>query len=102
MKKKFFRLSAAGLLFFSGIMEIGWRFFNMVVCCKRGEHKKERKKWFELSHIRENHPRNGYARVYNESKAWCLEQKMDIAAAGLAHCHLWQNICMSISVMSCL
>ena len=50
MKKKFFRLSAAGLLFFSGIMEIGWRFFNMVVCCKRGGRKKERKKWFELSH----------------------------------------------------
>ena len=43
MKKKFFRLSAAGLLFFSGIMEIGWRFFNMVVCCKRGGRKKERK-----------------------------------------------------------
>ena len=76
MKKKFFRLSAAGLLFFSVIMEIGWRFFNMVVCCKRGEHKKERKKWFELSHIRENQPRNVYAREYNESKAWCLAQKM--------------------------
>lgn len=59
MKKKFFRLSAAVLLFFSGIMEIGWRFFNMVVCCKRGGRKKERKKWFELSHIRDNHPRNG-------------------------------------------
>ena len=42
MKKKFFRLSAAVLLFFSGIMEIGWRFFNMVVCCKRGGRKKER------------------------------------------------------------
>ncbi len=56
MKKKFFRLSAAVLLFFSGIMEIGWRFFNMVVCCKREGRKKERKKWFELSHIRDNHP----------------------------------------------
>lgn len=61
MKKKFFRLSAAVLLFFSGIMEIGWRFFNMVVCCKRGGRKKERKKWFELSHIRDNHPRNSSA-----------------------------------------
>ena len=70
MKKKFFRLSAAGLLFFSGIMEIGWRFFNMVVCCKRGGRKKERKKWFELSHIRDNHPRNGYAKEYDESRAW--------------------------------
>ena len=44
MKKKFFRLSATGLLFFSGVMEIGWRFFNMVVCCKRGGRKKERRK----------------------------------------------------------
>lgn len=76
MKKKFFRLSAAGLLFFSGIMEIGWRFFNMVVCCKRGGRKKERKKWFELSHIRDNHPRNGYAKEYDESRAWCEAQKM--------------------------
>ena len=76
MKKKFFRLSAAGLLFFSGVMEIGWRFFNMVVCCKRGGRKKERKKWFELSHIRDNHPRNGYAKEYDESRAWCETQKM--------------------------
>ena len=76
MKKKFFRLSATGLLFFSGVMEIGWRFFNMVVCCKRGGRKKERKKWFELSHIRDNHPRNGYAKEYDESRAWCETQKM--------------------------
>ena len=48
MKKKFFRLSATGLLFFSGVMEIGWRFFNMVVCCKRGGRKKERKKWYPI------------------------------------------------------
>ena len=76
MKKKICKLSAAVLLFFSGIMEIGWRFFNMVVCCKRGGGKKERKKWFELSHIRDNHPRNGYAKEYDESRAWCEAQKM--------------------------
>lgn len=76
MKKKICKLSAAVLLFFSGIMEIGWRFFNMVVCCKRGGRKKERKKWFELSHIRDNHPRNGYAKEYDESRAWCETQKM--------------------------
>ncbi|MFZ2816855.1 MAG: alpha/beta hydrolase, partial [Blautia wexlerae] len=76
MKKKLIKPFAILLAVFLGSLEVGWRFFNMVVCCKRGEHKKERKKWFELSHIRENHPRNGYAREYNESKAWCLEQKM--------------------------
>lgn len=42
MKKKICKLSATVLLFFSGIMEIGWRFFNMVVCCKREGRKKER------------------------------------------------------------
>ena len=86
MKKKICKLSAAGLLFFSGIMEIGWRFFNMVVCCKRGGRKKERKKWFELSHIRDNHPRNGYAKEYDESRAWCETQKMQdwILSAGRA------------------
>ena len=62
MKKKLIKPFAILLAVFLGSLEVGWRFFNMVVCCKRGEHKKERKKWFELSHIRENHPRNGYAR----------------------------------------
>ena len=54
MKKKICKLSAVVLLFFSGIMEIGWRFFNMVVCCKRGGRKKERKKWFESIVFYEN------------------------------------------------
>ena len=72
-KKKIIKLFAILAAVFLGSLEMGWRFFNMVVCCKRGEQKKERKKWFELSHIRENHPQNGYAREYNESKAWCFE-----------------------------
>ena len=75
-KKKIIKLFAILAAVFLGSLEMGWRFFNMVVCCKRGEQKKERKKWFELSHIRENHPQNGYAREYNESKEWCFEQNM--------------------------
>ena len=75
MKKKLIKPFAILLAVFLGSLEVGWRFFNMVVCCKRGEHKKERKKWFELSHIRENHPRNGYAREYNESKAGALNRR---------------------------
>ena len=53
MKKKFIKPFAILAAVFLGSLEMGWRFFNMVVCCKRGEQKKERKKWFELSHIRE-------------------------------------------------
>ena len=77
MKKKICKLSAAVLLFFSGIMEIGWRFFNMVVCCKRGGRKKERKE-NGLNYLiyGGNHPRNGYAKEYDESRAWCETQKM--------------------------
>ena len=61
--------------------------------------EKERKKWFELSHIRENHPQNGYAREYNESKAWCFEQIMQ-------DCYIKSidglNFCMCIiSARSC-
>ena len=52
MKKKIIKLFAILAAVFLGSLEVGWRFFNMVVCCKRGEQKKERKKWFELSHIR--------------------------------------------------
>ena len=47
MKKKFIKLFAILSFVFFGALEMGWRFFNMVVCCKRGEQKKERKKWFE-------------------------------------------------------
>ena len=44
MKKKICKLSAAVLLFFSGIMEIGWRFFEHGgSSCKRGGRKKESK-----------------------------------------------------------
>ena len=50
-KKKFIKPFAILAAVFLGSLEMGWRFFNMVVRCKRGEQKKERKKWFELSHI---------------------------------------------------
>lgn len=52
MKKKLIKPFAILLAVFLGLLEVGWRFFNMVVCCKRGEHKKERKKWFEPCEIR--------------------------------------------------
>ena len=65
MKKKLIKPFAILLAVFLGLLEVGWRFFNMVVCCKRGEHKKERKKWFGQYHIKGNNTRNGYARIKN-------------------------------------
>lgn len=43
-KKKFIKPFAILAAVFLGSLEMGWRFFNMVVRCKRGEQKKERKK----------------------------------------------------------
>ena len=43
-KKKIIKLFAILAAVFLGSLEMGWRFFNMVVRCKRGEQKKERKK----------------------------------------------------------
>ena len=59
MKKKISKICTVLLIIALGSMETGWRLFNMMICCKRGARKKERKKWFELSHIKENHPQNG-------------------------------------------
>ena len=41
-KKKFIKPFAILAAVFLGSLEMGWRFFNMVVRCKRGEQKKER------------------------------------------------------------
>ena len=37
MKKKIIKLFAILAAVFLGSLEVGWRFFNMVVCCKRKE-----------------------------------------------------------------
>ena len=44
MKKKICKLSAAVFAFFSWeLWRLAWRFFNMVVCCKRGGKEKGKK-----------------------------------------------------------
>ena len=75
MKKRISKVFIVLLIIVSGFMEISWRLFHMMICCKRGAPKKERKKWFELSHIRENHPQNGYEKEYHESKNGALPRR---------------------------
>ena len=43
MKKKIVSCQQQYCFFSRELLEIGWRFFNMVVCCKEGGRKKERK-----------------------------------------------------------
>lgn len=60
----------------SGIfMAFGWSFFDLMVHCRRGKQP-EKKKWFQLSHTKINHPRDKFEKEYEEGKAWCRRQNM--------------------------
>ncbi len=70
-------LKTAGALIagFSVFMAFGWSFFDLLVRCK--EHKRlVRKKWFQFSHTKINHPRDKFEKEYEEGKAWCRQQDM--------------------------
>lgn len=56
-------------------MSVGWSFFELMVHC-RSKRNQTKKKWFGLSHIRINHPRNKFEKEYEEGKAWCRSQDM--------------------------
>jgi alpha-beta hydrolase superfamily lysophospholipase len=75
MKKKdvkILSLITAGIEVF---MALGWPFFDMMVRCKK-KKKESRRKWFQLSHTKVNHPRNGYEEEYETGKEWCRQQNM--------------------------
>lgn len=65
---------AAGMAF-GAFMACGWPFFDMMVSCKKNK-RKTRKKWFELSHTKINHPRYKFEKEYEAGKAWCAGQDM--------------------------
>lgn len=72
MKKKI--VGAAALA--SGVfMASGWSFFELTVRCKKNK-KQSKKKWFQLSHIKVNHPRYENEKEYEEGKEWCRQQNM--------------------------
>jgi len=52
-KKKFIKLFAILAAVFLGSLEMGWRFFEHGGLLQMGRAEKGKKKWFELSHIRE-------------------------------------------------
>lgn len=56
-------------------MAFGWSFFNRLVRCKE-QKKQMKRKWFQLSHIKVNHPRNKFEKEYEEGKTWCMQQDM--------------------------
>lgn len=56
-------------------MASGFSFFEMTVSCKRNK-RQVKKRWFELSHIKINHPRHKFEKEYEEGKEWCTKQHM--------------------------
>lgn len=75
MKNKLIKIAGLVSVAATAFMAAGWSFFELTVRCK--EHKSlKKKKWFELSHTKVNHPRHKFEREYEEGKAWCMEQPM--------------------------
>ena len=76
IKNKILKTTGIAALAGGIFMSLGWPFFEFMVHCKKKEKKAERKKWFDLAHIRINHPRYKFEREYEAGKAWCREQEM--------------------------
>lgn len=75
MKDRVIKILSTVVAAVSIFMAFGWRFFEIMVRCKR-KNDSSRKKWFQLSHIKINHPRYKFEKEYEEGKAWCREQNM--------------------------
>lgn len=75
MKNKILKILGFVYLGVSIFMASGWSFFKMMVRCKE-KKKQMKKKWFQLSHIKLNHPRHKFEKEYEEGKAWCMQQNM--------------------------
>lgn len=74
-KSAYLKAAIAAVTGFGVFMEIGWSFSNMMIHYKNKDNK-DKKQWFTLSHIKINHPRNGFEEIYNEGKEWCYAQQM--------------------------
>lgn len=75
MRDKAIKILGAVSVAVSVFMASGWSFFKMTVRCKE-QKRLIKKKWFQLSHIKVNHPRHKFEKEYEDGKAWCMQQNM--------------------------
>ena len=73
MKNKALKMASAVTAAFGIFMAFGWSFFDLMIHCRKKRHL-TKKKWFQLSHMKINHPRHKFEKEYEEGKAWCLRQ----------------------------
>lgn len=74
MKNKILKTAGIITAAFGVFMASGWSFFDLMVHCKN--RKKMKKTWFQLSHIKKNHPRDKFEKEYEEGKEWCRQQNL--------------------------
>jgi len=75
MKNKIIKIVSAVTAAFGVFMAFGWSFFDLMIHCRNKKHL-TKKKWFQLSHTKINHPRDKFEQEYEEGKAWCRQQNM--------------------------
>lgn len=75
MKNKAVKTVSAVTAAFSIFMAFGWSFFDLMIHCRNGKQS-AKTKWFQLYHIKINHPRHQYEKEYEEGKSWCRRQNM--------------------------
>lgn len=73
MKNKTLKIVSAAAAAFGVFMGFGWSFFDLMIHCRSRKNLTKRK-WFQLSHTRVNHPRDKFEKEYEEGKAWCRGQ----------------------------
>lgn len=74
MKKKALNIGSTVISVFGIFMAFGWSFFDLMIHC-RNRNNPVKKKWFQLSHTKINHPRDKFEKEYEAGKAWCRQQK---------------------------
>ena len=75
MRNKVMKVLGTATVAMAVFMASGFSFFEMTVSCKRNK-RQVKKRWFELSHIKINHPRHKFEKEYEEGKEWCTKQHM--------------------------
>ena len=75
MKNRLLKIISAASAAFGIFMLFGWSFFDLMIHY-RGKNHLNKKKWFQLSHTKINHPRDKFEKEYEEGKAWCRQQNM--------------------------
>ena len=76
MRRKGIKIAGAVVSAFGIFMAFGWTFFDLMIHCRKKRYP-AKKKWFQLSHTRINHPRDKFEKEYEEGKAWCRQQNKE-------------------------